>query len=251
MTNERLKHTTIEGIPTIWCEPTAGEARKLVIWLPGFSGNKDSMEPYLLALADAGFVGLSFDPYQHGERRIESVDELRTRVRGNIRRYFWPILGQTATEVSLIIDWAVQTLGVLPQVGIGGISMGGDISVAAAGLDQRIAAVAAGVATPDWLRPGSFEPPGEPDQLAQTWYDRCNPLTHLEHYRHGVAISFQCGADDQQVPPDGAQRFVAALQASSYAEQPERLAIFLQPGIAHQYTAAMWEEALRWFIRFV
>jgi hypothetical protein len=118
-------------------------------------------------------------------------------------------------------------------------------------LEPRIVAVAAGVATADWLRPGSFEPPGAPDEAAQAWYDRCNPLTHLETYRHGTAISFQCGADDQQVPPDGAQRFVAALQSTTYAHQPDRLAVFLQPATAHKYTPTMWDDALRWFTRFV
>jgi dienelactone hydrolase len=197
-------------------------------------------------LARAGFVGLSFDPLQHGERRIETNDQLRQRVRGNIRRYFWPILAQTAEETPLIIDWAIQILGVAPQVGIGGISMGGDISIAAAGVDPRIVAVAACVATPDWLRPGSFEPPGAPDEFAQACYDRRNPLTHLELYTHCPAITFQCGAEDQQVPPDGAQRFVAALQ-TTYAQRPGALTIDLQPATAHKFTPEMWQNSLRWF----
>jgi hypothetical protein len=56
----------------------------------------------------------------------------------------------------------MSELGVAPQVGIGGISMG-DVSIAAAGVDERITAVAACIATPDCIRPGSCEPPGQPD----------------------------------------------------------------------------------------
>ena len=240
-----MNKTTIFDIPLIWLEPAQTEVRKLVIWLPGFSGTKEAMEPHLTDLAQAGFVALSFDPYQHGERRVESQEALRARVVGNIRRYFWPILAQTAEETPNIIDWAVENLSVEAQVGMGGISMGGDISVAAASVDRRISAIVACIATADWLRPGSFEPPGTPDEAAQACYDRRNPLTHLDDFRHCPAISFQCGADDQQVPPDGAQRFVAALQERHGCDS--KLDVTLHPDTPHKFTPAMWQHALRWF----
>jgi len=250
MTTNMVHKTTVAGIPLLWVEPAASTTRRLVIWLTGFSGQKEALQENLQDLARAGFVGLSFDPLQHGERRIETNDQLRERVRGNIRRYFWPILAQTAEETPTVIDWAIQELGVASRVGMGGISMGGDISIAAAGLEPRIVAVAASVATPDWLRPGSFEPPGAPDEAAQADYDRCNPLTHLERYAHCPAITFQCGAEDRQVPPDGAQRFAAALQ-TIYAPQPDRLQITLQPATAHKFTPEMWQNSLDWFTRYL
>lgn len=242
-----MNKTTIGHVPVIWLEPDPLEVRKLVIWLTGFSGSKEAMEPQLADLAKKGFIALSFDPYQHGERRIESQDELRSRIRGNIRRYFWPILAHTAEETKTVIDWAVANLEVESQVGIGGISMGGDTSVAAAGFDQRIAAVAACIATADWLRPGSFEPPGTPDDAAQTCYDRRNPLTNLDHYAHCPAITFQSGADDQQVPPDGGQRFVAALQEKYHCAN--NMDVTLHPDTPHQFTPAMWQNCVRWFVR--
>ncbi len=243
-------HTGQAGdIPLVWMEPETTETRTLVIWLPGFSGTKEAMQPYLADLAAAGFVALSFDPYQHGERRVESLDELRARVRGNIRRHFWPILARTAEDVPRVIDWAVRRLGVAEMAGMGGISAGGDTSVAATAVDPRIAVVAAAIATPDWLRPGSFEPPGAPDAAAQACYERRNPLTHLAAYRHTPAISFQNGALDQQVPPDGSQRFVAALREELYANCPERLEVVLHEGTAHEFTAAGWTNALAWFRR--
>ena len=239
----------VGDIPLVWVEPEAAQRRTLVIWLPGFSGTKEAMRPYLVDLAAAGFVALSFDPYQHGERRIESLDELRERVRGNIRRYFWPILARTAEDVPRVVDWAVRHLGVAAVAGMGGISAGGDTSVAAAAVDPRIAVVAAAIATPDWLRPGSFEPPGAPDAAAQACYERRNPLTNLAAYRHTPAISFQNGAGDRQVPPDGSQRFVAALREELYAHCPERLEVVLHEGTAHEFTAAGWANALAWFRR--
>ena len=236
-------------IPLVWVAPEETAERTLVIWLPGFSGTKEMMQPYLSDLAAAGFVGLSFDPREHGERRIETQEALVKRVRGNIRRHFWPILAHTAEEVPQVLDWAVRHLGVAEAAGMGGISAGGDTSVAATAIDPRIAAVVAAIATADWLRPGSFEPPGAPDATAQACYERCNPLTNLASYRHTPAISFQNGARDQQVPPDGSQRFVAALREELYAHCPERLDVTLHDGVAHEFNDAGWANALAWFRR--
>ncbi|MEQ2006567.1 MAG: prolyl oligopeptidase family serine peptidase [Limisphaerales bacterium] len=241
-------HAMVGEIPVLVIAPKETKGRPLVIWLTGFSGQKESVEAPLRELAKRGFVALSFDPYQHGERRIESREDLVKRVRGNIRRYFWPILARTAEETPKVIDWAVKTLGVRPEVGMGGISMGGDIAVAAAGVDRRIIVVSACVATPDWLRPGSFEPPGEPDAAAQADYDRRNPLTHLKLYAHRPAIAFQSGAVDKQVPPDGATRFVAALKPL-YAEAADRLVVDLEPDVPHRFTPRMLENSIQWFAK--
>ena len=241
-----LERAVVDGIPLLWREPTASQSkRRLAIWLPGFSGSKESVEAQLNDLAEDGFVALSFDPYQHGERRVESQAELGARVVGNIRRHFWPILAQTADETLRIIDWAQAELGA-ESVCIGGISMGGDISIAAAGADSRISCVAACIATADWLRPGSCEPPGVPDSFAQLAYNRRNPLTNLANYKHCPAINFQCGAQDKQVPPDGAGRFVKSLEPV-YASHPHKLKVELHTGVGHQFTPEMWSGARQWF----
>jgi dienelactone hydrolase len=247
--SEELKvlKTRVNDIPVLVISPQETKGRHLIIWLTGFSGSKESVEPQLREFAKAGYVALSFDPYQHGERRIEPNPELVTRVRGNIRKYFWPILAKSAEETTPIIDWAIKELGVRKDVGMGGVSMGGDISVAAAGVDKRIKVVSAVVATPDWMRPGSFEPPGEPDAAAQADYDRRNPLTHLEAYKHKPWIAFQSGAEDRQVPPDGGQRFVEALKPIYGKAASERLVVNLQPGTKHGFTKEMFQQSLAWF----
>lgn len=238
-------------IPVLWIDPGVSQNRRLVIWLTGFSGSKDSVVGHLRTIAARGYVALSFDPYQHGERRIEPQPQLVSRVRGNIRRYFWPILAKTAEEVVPVTDWALQNLKVLPEIGMGGTSMGGDISVAAAGVDRRIKAVSAVVATPDWLRAGSFEPPGEPDAAAMAHYERRNPMTNLDRYGHCPAIAFQSGADDRQVPPDAGERFVKALAAKYYRHCPERLKVNLIPNMGHGFKPEMLQLSLEWFDRWL
>jgi dienelactone hydrolase len=242
-----VRKTRLGEIPILAISPKETRNRHLVLWLTGFSGSKESVEKQLRDLAARGYVGVSWDPYQHGERRIEPQPQLVTRVRGNIRRFFWPILALSAEETPRIIDWAIGELGVRKDVGMGGVSMGGDISVAAAAVDPRIRVVSACVATPDWMRPGSFEPPGEPDELARADYDRRNPLTHLDAYRHLPAIAFQSGAIDRQVPPDGGERFVAALKREIYRGHENLLRVNLLPNTAHAFTAPMWEASVAWF----
>jgi dienelactone hydrolase len=249
--------TLIDHIPVLWCAPASGTPRtKLVIWLNGLSGTKEQMLPYLQDLAAAGCTSLSFDAWQHGGRGSEAPADLATRVFGNFRRFMWPILGQTTLDTLRVIDWAIATLDVEPTIFMGGISMGGDISVAAAGIDHRIERVAAIVATPDWLRPGMQDlsrpgtllSPGVPDAYAQYFYDQLNPLTHLDAYTHGPAITFECAANDTHVPPDGALRFQAALRDRA-PTSANRIRVNLHSGAGHMDAREplFWQHCLAWF----
>ena len=250
----------VDHIPVLWLEPARPHLiHRLVIFLPYLGGAKEDMLPYLEALTAAGFVALSFDPWQQGARGQKAANQITARVFGNFRREMWPILGQSTLDTPRIVDWAVATLHVAPEVAIGGISMGGDIAVAAAGLDHRIARVAAVVATPDWLRPGMCEldnpdrvlPTGQPDAYAQFFYDSFNPLTHLERYAGAPEIRFICGDRDTHVPPDGALRFQAALR-EQYHAAAEHVEIKMIAGMEHKGPGQLeqwWPECLAWLAR--
>ena len=246
------------GLPVLWEEPAHAVERKLVIWLPGFTGANEEMRGYLRELAAAGYVALSFDPVDHGERSRFGADEavdhadggFRDPASGKIYRHFWAIVAETAAEVPALIDWAVATLGVAPAVGIGGISMGGNIAIAAAAHDRRIVAVATGLAEADWLRPGSTIPLSAPNAYIQSCYERFDPLANLARYRHCPALLLQCGADDQLIPSGGARRFVQAL-GPTYADCPERLRIEIEEGVAHEFTPTMWRNVLRWIGQYL
>lgn len=238
----------VDHIPLIWVTPQ-GPSRRLAIWLPSGLGKKEDTPPRLQALAAAGFVAVSFDPWLHGERASdETAEQLFTRGMANFPRVVWPLIGQSALDTLRVIDWALAQFGIESPCCIGGISLGGDIAVAAAGLDPRIACVGAIISTPDWLRPGmhadgALVPPGRPDAYAQFFYDHINPLTNLSGYARCPAMTFECGADDVHVPPDGAQRFQGALQ-ETYRSHPDRIRVNLHPGVGHASTPAMWQNCL-------
>lgn len=258
--NQEIHSTWVDHIPVIWIEPEkVRPKRPLIIFLHHLSGTKESMIPFLQDLAKKGFVALSFDAWQHGERGTESVNELAIRVFGNFRRQMWPILGQTALDTLRVIDWAIDSLEVEPQVYMGGLSMGGDISVAAGGIDHRIKRVAAVVATPDWLRPGMKDafhpgtvlPAGEPDPYAEYFYNCLNPLTNLDHYEDGPPIQFFCGEKDTHVPPEGAYRFKTAL-GERFPEAADRVKIDLIPGLRHldsRDDRMWWPDCFEWLTK--
>ena len=246
-----LTCATVDHIPLVYIMPGRPllqvDRLTAVIWLPGFSGTKEATDPQLRALADAGFLAISFDPWQHGARAVESTQELRARVHGNIARHFWPMLAHTAEEVPRILDFACEKLGAAQICGVGGISMGGDIAVSAAGLDQRIRAVAACIATGDWLRSGSSEPPGAPDNYAVSCYARCNPLSNAHRYTQDPALLFLSGELDKQVPPDGGERFQQALRRLFPSHRGANCGPTIYGGLGHEFVEPMMDESIEWF----
>lgn len=249
----------VDHIPVIWFEPQGDcSKRQLIIFLHHLGGKKETTIPFLQDLASKGFVALSFDAWQHGERGTGSPQEILGRVFGNFRRHMWPILGNTTLDTLWVIDWAVSSLNVEPDVYIGGLSMGGDIAVATSGIDHRIKRVAAVVATPDWLRPGMEDaftgtvmPVGEPDSYSQYFFDRLNPLTNLASYAHAPDIHFICGEKDTHVPPDGAFRFQSALQ-EAYPTEADKIKVSLLPNFKHldvRDNNRWWPDCLAWLTR--
>ena len=246
-----------EHVPVLWVEPELGSGpRRLALFLPRFGSSKEAVVPFLRDLAGAGFVALSFDAWQHGERGSESDEAITARVFAAFRRRMWPILGQTTLDVLRVVDWAVATLQVDPVVRVGGLSMGGDIAVAAAAIDGRIQRVAAVVATPDWLRPGMHDAfdrdklvdPGHADGYAQYLYDEFNPATHPGRYGRGIDIRFLCGGNDNHVPPSGAIEFKRRLERQD-ANAAQRIEIEIIPGLAHLDTrdpARWWPRCFEW-----
>ena len=248
-----MQRAWAEHVPLVWIEPEASRTpRTLALFLPRFGSYKEAVVPFLRELAAAGYVAMSFDAWQHGERGDESDEAMTARVFAAFRRRMWPILGQTTLDALRVIDWAVEHLDVAPAVCVGGLSMGGDIAVAAAGIDARIRHVVAVVATPDWKRPGMHDAfdrsklvdQGPADSYAQVLFDALDPALHVDRYARDLELNFICGGDDNHVPPDNAFAFRRALETISSAAA-RRVSIELILGLAHLDT----RDASRWWPR--
>lgn len=246
---------TVDDVPIVYVRPQPGPDRPPVaLWLPHLSGVKEGCIPVLRRLAAAGHLAISLDPWQHGERGDESAEQIAARVFADFRNAMWPILGHTTLDARRVVDWAVADLA-RPDVVAGGISMGGDVAVALAGIDRRVRRVAAIVATPDWARPGMrdlFDPSRLVDQghagpSARSFYDQLDPMTHLDAYARGPAIAFENSAADTHIPLDGPIRFREALRAPS-----DHVRITAHPNLDHLAAArspVLLDRAIAWLLQ--
>ncbi len=211
----------VADVPVLVVHPDPAIAnRRLALWMHYLGGSKETMRPALEKLAHAGFTAVSLDAWQHGDRALEPGPQLLARVFGSFRATMWPILGRTVLDAVAVIDHALATFDLAGDVVAGGVSMGGDLALALAGVDPRISRVAAMIATPDWTRPGmtQLEDPntvidqGEPTQLGWWLYHHLDPMTHLEHYRHRPEIAFDLAGEDRHIPQANAETFRDALE---------------------------------------
>lgn len=246
---------TVDGIPVRWIAPDAPHG--VALWLTHLGGSTEQTAPMLTRLAERGLLAVSFDPPGHGERSSGGDPwALAAEVLEAFRRRMWPLAGRTVLESLRVFDWADEHFGVAGPRVAGGVSMGGDIAVALAGIDSRVERVAVLAATPDWTRPGMqtlgedavLLDQGEPDRYAQWFFDALNPIAHLDAYERDVAITFLCGATDLHVPAEAAIRFRDAL-CDRDPRAADRVRVELYEGLGHLEAASderLYSAALEW-----
>lgn len=222
----------VAGIPTLIVEPDASPSR-LVLWLSHLGGSAERTRSQLQALARLGVRAVSFDAPEHGERATSADPRaFAAEVLAAFRLRMWPLLGQTTLEALRVLD-ATRDGGV-SSVAAGGISMGGDVAIALAGIESRIVRVAATGSTPDWTRPGmtrldapgTLVDQGAPDSYGRWLCDRLDPMCHLDRYRRELSMRLHCGDDDHHVPQANARAFATALPATP-------IAVVAHPGLDH------------------
>lgn len=254
----RFTRDNVDAIPAIHVSPaTTNDRHRIALFLPYLGGTKEDLEDILVRLAELGFTAISFDPWRLGERGAGDDPAVIGGVFAHFRRNMWPILGHTTLDAMHLLDWAVEHFDVRADTVVaGGLSMGGDISVALAGIDRRVTRVAAVGATPEWTRPGMTrigEPRNVIDQGTPTpygaWlYDQLNPASHLHRYARDLAINFELGERDTHVPPASALAFLDDLKATAPAAA-EHVRVALHPGLDHLDVVrdpAVLTDALSW-----
>ena len=210
-----------------------------VLWMSYLGGYGARNLPMLERFAAAGHPAASFDAPGHGARGSGDRWEFADSVLAAFRRRMWPLLGRTTLEALRVLDWLDGETGAGEGFLVGGFSMGGDVAVALAGIDERVRRVAAVGSTADWTRPGMRElhdasrlvDQGEADAYARWFVDQLDPMRHLDRYRREVAIDFELGADDRHIPEANARAFAAAL--SGLDSPAAEVTVHIHPGLDH------------------
>jgi uncharacterized protein len=236
---------TVAGVPALLRFPVSAEGaaeRGTVLYYHGFSGTKERCEPYVTALAEAGFLAVSLDAVGHGERRRADFDVVFNPERWDAdfeatETDFLKLIDDTAAEVPSIIDdllacgWARQD-----RIGICGRSLGGNVAYAAVLADQRVRAAASIVGSPEWTLPRAHSPHHHPDRFFP------------------AAILSQAAECDEYVPSGPIRDFHATLKPW-YATEPGRIEYVEYPGVGHFLTPELTAESCRrlvaWFQRWL
>jgi dienelactone hydrolase len=222
--------------------PQAAAERGSVLFYHGFGGAKDRVAGYATALAEAGFLAVYPDAVGHGDRRYADFEVIFSDERWDTdfeatETDFLQLIDDTAAEVPSIIDDLIARGWAGPyRIGIGGRSLGGNISYAAVVADSRIGAMASVVGSPEWTLPRSHSPHHHPDRFFP------------------AAVLSQSAELDEFVPSQPIHDFHDSL-TPFYAEEPTRIAYVQYPGVGHFLTAELNTDSQRrvvtWFQKWL
>lgn len=152
----------------------------------------------------------------------------------------WQILGITTLDIYIVIDWAISNYGLNNNVVAGGISMGGDIAVALAGIDTRVSKVAAIASSPDWNRTGMTDvtdskkiiEQGNPTAFGKWLYDKINPMTNIKSFCRPLHVHIELGALDTHINSDWAFEFKKTL-SKVYFDAERNIEIVINDNCSH------------------
>jgi len=142
-------------VPLVVCSPASAGVeqveRPAVLMIHATGRGKESVIPHLKELVDMGFVALGMDCRYHGARATD--ENIRKGYEQAIVRAWQgsgerPFLLDNVWDVQHVIDYACSRGDVdARRIGITGISSGGTISLLAAAIEPRIAALAPMIGT--------------------------------------------------------------------------------------------------------
>ncbi len=214
--------------------------RRALIMQHGAGGNMHSAIGKAVPFAQAGYLCAAIDAQLFHTRWEPGVSE-KMREDRNLR-YRRSVVGTARDHVKLI-DFLLGLDEVVGEkVAVVGGSMGAAIVMVLLGMEDRIEAAVPYIGNPDWFRHGEL------DQETRELLERHSPWEHLDRF-HPKAVLFLNGGDDDIARPEDAQELVDAL-APYYEDAPERIAAKGYPGVGHNLSEEMRQDALAWLARF-
>jgi len=236
-----LEFEYVNDIPIAFCRPDKNKSNNsIAVWLPWLGGDKETGAKELQKLALHGYFAISIDPWLHGDRSGDLQEAVRTLVFQEFRKYMWQILGITTLDVFRSIDWAIDTFKLNRNVAAGGLSMGGDIDIALAGIDSRVSKVAALASSPDWERPGMTDVlnsnkvinQGKSSNFGNWLFSKLNPMSNLDSFKRPLNMHVELGELDTHINPQWMLDFKNGL-SGDYKNAEHNIEIVINSGCNH------------------
>jgi len=212
-----------------------------------------------LRLADSGFLAVTMDARDHGERMKPRFWQ---RLRENMPQFFFPILLGTAEDIGKVIDYLEERPEAdVDRVGMLGVSMGGFITVLSVTLEERIRAAVSVLAGANYrilmrrqtqvngLRESlslSKRPLEDFDEYSKEFVEKYDPINHVDRFKHTPALLLLNREQDPLVPLDCATSLYDALKLV-YKDAPDKLKIKTYLGAVHEGSPEMEMETIEWF----
>jgi dienelactone hydrolase len=269
-----VERVTFQGrrgqpIPALVSYSELARSRPLpvILCMPGSPNRKeDLIEPrdLLSSWAQEGFFVISIDRPYHGNRPGNPEDAIRSK---GLPR----VLGEYVYDLMRALDYAAtRPEADMSRVGMLGLSMGGMESLLLAAVDERVGCVVSVSGQLSWH--DVFETDswkliftGLPltdllrTQKAPAVYDsflgQMPELAILDSPRIAPSLAprpllIMTGEQDPYITPAATQRTYDASLAS-YQRTPERLQMWIAPGVGHAFSTPMQLRALAWFQKWL
>jgi uncharacterized protein len=249
-----LRRDEINGIPILICSQDESRPKPLALLSHGFTGNKGFWSPHLRTLGGLGFFAVALDNRAHGTRHGASFHELAfdgNRLRLDVVRR---LIKETADDIPGLIDHLVGWPGVDgSRIAMAGVSMGGYITFRAMVIDKRITVGAPVIASPFWddIPRGVSIVEDDVNRLALAELDRAYSPARFPEAFAGRPLLIQIGGQDGHYDAVRVQSFYELLRAKYYRDNPEKVRFTIHDDVEHDFTPAMWSEALIWLKRYM
>jgi pimeloyl-ACP methyl ester carboxylesterase len=223
-----------------------------IIYLHGFTGSKENHLNIRLGLADQGFLVVSFDARDHGDRR--PLPELWNSCRDNFMETFLEVLFGTVDDTLSLYHHLSSRSEVDPdRIALMGGSMGAMICLMSIPRLPTLRAAVSMAGTMDFMRwqkeTAGHElyrfHRGEISEKTRMRLDEYEAKNHLGSF-FPLPLLMVHGAQDELVPPRGQEDLYKQLKPF-YKTRPDLLSYRLFPQLAHETSPELLATVHHWF----
>jgi hypothetical protein len=270
MSAVQIETTTVASIPVLTIAPQQARACPVVIYIPGYGGQKEHGLSLGTQLAQAGLFVICFDPWLHGERSEPLRDLAADPAYGgvyppdsglDIGVVFFRVIGQCLLDAQALLDHYRDDPRVdVSHCGVTGPSMGGYASYLIFARLPAVRAAAPMIGIPqfsrrwrDLLDECAFSNPAWAEAFTRlegpirehsAFIAGIDPFEELKQAAPRGLLMMNCDFDFDQPKLYAVMGYRELLPA--YAAHPSQLRLRIYPA-GHVVTPEMERDATAWF----